>query len=173
MAASLFDACVPSTFSGVSLFGGEVLSIEAALVTNYSAFVPVDYRGTSPSVTLENATFCNVTVSYTHPGQNDNIFVETWLPVENPTWNSRLYAVGGGGWGAGRFSAAYEIMKGGLADGYATTTTDAGLGDATSPEPWALTSPGNVNWVNLHNFASVAFNDNVTRPPPFLFSRTA
>jgi hypothetical protein len=124
-------------------------------------------------VTLENATFCNVTVSYTHPGQNDNIFVESWLPVENPTWNNRLYAVGGGGWGAGRFAASYEIMKGGLADGYATTTTDAGLGSATSPEPWALTSPGNVNWVNLHNFASVAFNDNVTRPPPFLFSRTA
>lgn len=172
MAASLSAACVPSTFSSLALFGGEILSINSALVTNYTAFVPSELRLTSPSIVLENATFCNVTVSYTHPGQDDNILVETWLPIENPAWNSRLEAVGGGGWVAGRMYLSYETMKGALGDGFATTTTDAGLGSAESPATWALNSPGNVNWYNMHNFGSVSLNDQasiITAPARLAF----
>ena len=159
MATPLSAACVPSTFTGLGLFGGEVLSINTALVTNYSAAVPSELRLTAPAIQVNNATFCNVTVSYTHPGQHENILVETWLPVENPAWNSRLQAVGGGGWVAGRFAFSYETMMGALGDGFATTTTDAGLGSSEDPANWALNSPGNVNWYNINNFASVSLND--------------
>ncbi|KAH6660913.1 Tannase/feruloyl esterase [Truncatella angustata] len=150
-------ACAPSTFSP-SLFGAEVLSLQASLVTNYSASVSSAFRFTQPSVELRNATFCNVTVTYTHPGQNDNIAVEAWLPTADK-WNERLLAVGGGGWAAGRFFVSYENMKGAVADGYATFTTDAGLDSSIFPTNWALNSPGNVNMYNLKNLAWVSLND--------------
>ncbi|KAI1122962.1 Tannase/feruloyl esterase [Nemania abortiva] len=157
MAASLLEACVPGTFGGLNLFGGEIISVETILVSNYSAYVPGAYRYTAPSVQLSNATFCNVTVSYTHPGQNDNIHVEAWLPVN--AWNERFLAVGGGGWVAGRFFLSYANMQGALADGYATITTDAGLGPAMDSSPWAQISPGNVNLYNLQNLAAVSLGD--------------
>ncbi|KAI1417254.1 tannase and feruloyl esterase [Hypoxylon sp. FL1857] len=157
MAELLQSPCIPSTFGNLHVFGTEILSIETNLVTNASVSVPEAYRFTQPATELQNGTFCNVTVSYTHPGQNDNIFVEAWLPVHN--WNNRLQAVGGGGWAAGRFFLSYSAMYGALADGYATITTDAGLGGDLSARPWALASPGNVNLYNLQNLASVSLND--------------
>lgn len=160
MSLSLSQACIPATFGNLTVFGANILSINASLVTNYSASVPAVYRYTQPSTQLQNATFCNVTVSYTHTGQNNNIIVEAWLPVNN--WNGRFQAVGGGGWVAGRFSLSYNAMSGAIADGYATITTDAGLGSASEASAWALLSPGNVNLYNLNNLASVSLNDEVS-----------
>ncbi|CAG9947270.1 unnamed protein product, partial [Clonostachys rosea f. rosea IK726] len=155
MALLSTEFCTPSAFNP-SLYGAQILSIQANLVTNYSASVPEAFRYTSPSVELKNATFCNITVTYTHPGQNDSIITEAWLPTE---WNERFMAVGGGGWVAGRFFLSYNAMNGAIADGYATITTDAGLGSADEPSPWALNSPGNVNLYNLQNLGSVSLND--------------
>ncbi|KAK4129730.1 tannase and feruloyl esterase [Parathielavia appendiculata] len=159
MAEVLSAACVPPTFHGIGLFGGEVLSVTTNLVTNFTAWGLDIFRFTQPTIPVQNATFCNVTVSYTHPGQNDNTIVETWLPIENPSWNNRFQAAGGGGWATGRWALSYETMKGAIGDGYATSTTDAGLGSALDPSEWALISPGNVNWYKLNNFASVSLND--------------
>jgi hypothetical protein len=167
-ALSLAAACVPATFGNISLFGAEVLNIDVQLVTNFSA-VGIDvYRYTQPTSQLINATFCNVTVSYTHPCQDDQIGVETWLPVDN--WNNRFQAAGGGGWVAGRFFLSYGNMYGALADGYATSTTDAGLMPIGSLDasPWALLSPGNVNLYNLNNLAAVSLNDQVQFYSPCL-----
>ncbi|RWA09265.1 hypothetical protein EKO27_g5839 [Xylaria grammica] len=151
------SSCTPATFDLSGISGLEVLHLDAALVTNFSASVPAALRYTQPGVELSNATFCNITVSYTHPGQNDNIYAEAWLPADN--WNSRLQAVGGGGFAAGRFYLSYGAMAGALADGYATITTDAGLGDAIEPSPWALLSVGNVNLYNLQNLGSASLAD--------------
>lgn len=159
MTSSLSSLCVPKTFNNPSVFGAEIRSIEANLVSNFSTSVPDIYRFSQPTVELKNANFCNVTVSYTHPGQNDNIFVETWLPIDN--WNGRLQALGGAGLIPGRFLTAYNGMYGALADGYATVTTDAGIPNNDSMEPWALTSTGNINLYNLQNFGSVSLNDEV------------
>lgn len=161
MASSLAAACVPSTFNGLSIFGTNILSIDAAVVTNYTASVPAEARFTQPATEVRDATFCNVTVSYTHPGQNDNIIVETWLPLENPVWNGRLQAVGGSGWSAGRIPVSYLGMAGAIGDGFATSTTDAGMGDGQNVVGLALASPGNINWYTLNNFASVALGEQV------------
>lgn len=113
MASSLAQACIPSTFSP-SLTGGEILAVEASLVTNVNATVGSQFRMGAPAVELQNSNFCNVTVTYTHPGQNDRINVEAWLPVDN--WNGRHQAIGGGGWAVGRVSVITVAMQVALAE---------------------------------------------------------
>ncbi|OBR06872.1 Carboxylic ester hydrolase [Colletotrichum higginsianum IMI 349063] len=151
------NPCVAETFPSLSLLGAEFLSIEASLFTNYSGWIPAGWRFSQPSVNMHDVSFCNITVSYTHPGHGDVVNVETWLPTDE--WNGRLQAVGGGGWRAGRFILSYAGMAGAIADGYATVTTDAGLGNAVGPMPWALISPGNSNLYALQDLGSQTLND--------------
>ncbi|KAK1979357.1 tannase and feruloyl esterase [Colletotrichum cereale] len=152
--------CVSESFPKLVLPGAEIRSLEASLITNYSGWIPSGWRFSQPSVDIHNASFCNVTVSYTHPGHDDIVNVEAWLPTEE--WNGKLQAVGGGGWRAGRFILSYAGMAGAVADGYATVTTDAGLGNAAGPEPWALISPGNSNFYALNDLGSQTLNDEAT-----------
>lgn len=158
--ATVASLCAPSAFTFPDVFGAQILSLEANLVTNFSRSVEEIYYFNHPSITVENATFCNVTVSYTHPGQDDHINVGAWLPVG--TWNERMQAVGGGGWIAGGtdFFLSATAMAGAIGSGYATITTDAGLVNSDNgASAWALLSPGNVNLYNLQNLASVSLND--------------
>jgi hypothetical protein len=148
-------ACNASFISYPVVFGTNVLDLTATIVQNYTG--AYDPATNSNSIAARNIDFCNVTVTYTHEGQNETINVETWLPINK--WNGRLQAVGGGGWVAGRFSVSYPAMDDALGEGYVATTTDGGLGTATSPDPWALNSPGNVNLYALQNLASRSLND--------------
>lgn len=148
--------CSPATIPAPVVFGAEILSLSATWVQNYTLNVPATFNYNHGDVAVENAEFCNVTVTYTHPGHGDRITVETWLPSK---WNRRLQATGGGGWSAGRFVLSDFFMPGAIGEGYAATTTDAGLGSAGSPESWALASPGNVNLYNLQNLGYVSLND--------------
>ena len=84
------------------------------------------------------------------------LYVETWLPVTN--YNGILQSIGGGGWVAGRFVLTYAGMIGAIADGYATVTTDAGLGSKTFDQ-WGILAPGNTNLYALQNLGSVSLND--------------
>lgn len=99
--------------------------------------------------------FCNVTIIYTHPGQNDKITVQVWLPSR---WNGNFYAAGGSGWETGIFTYLEEPVS----KGYAAATTDGGHSSPSifsSAEPWAQVSHGNVNMYLLQNYASVALYD--------------
>lgn len=149
-------ACSPTAIPHPVVFGTEILSLSAEWVRDYTLDVPSSFNYNHGNVTLQNAQFCNVTVTYTHPGHEDLITVETWLPQK---WNSRLQATGGGGWSAGRFMLSGFFMSGAIGEGYATTSTDAGLGDAASPEPWALKSPGNVDLYDVQNLGYLSLND--------------
>ncbi|KAL4883371.1 Tannase/feruloyl esterase [Aspergillus karnatakaensis] len=151
------QACTASTFSTISLFGADTLSISANLVTNYDFAVPDGWRYSQPPVNVHNATFCNVTVTYTHPGQDDTIDAEIWLPPSD--WNGILQSIGGGGWTAGRYYLSYAGMAGALHDGYATATTNAGVGNSPDPASWGLVSPGNMNLVAFDNFGQTSLND--------------
>jgi len=155
------SACVFETFGFPNIFGTTIIDVQASLVSNFSSPAPAIFRLSQPTVRVQNATFCNVTVLYTHPGHEDFITVETWLPVEN--YNHRLQAVGGGGWWAGRFALSYMGMAGALNDGYATVTTDAGIPDGLEPDSWALFSPGNVNQDKFRDLASRSVEDMVRR----------
>ncbi|BCS28571.1 uncharacterized protein APUU_70141A [Aspergillus puulaauensis] len=152
-------ACSPAAIQPRVLYGADILSLSASWTSNFTLNVPADFNYNHGDIAVENAQFCNITVTYTHPGYTDNISVETWLPRE---WNGRLQATGGGGWSAGRFVLSNFFMAGAIGEGYATTTTDAGLGEAGSPNAWALKSPGNVDLVALQNLGSRSLDDQAT-----------
>lgn len=139
------------------LFGAEILSLSASTVTNYSAsLIQIDSHF---PINVAGLNFCNVSVQYTHPGQNDRINVQVWLPLSQ--WNGRFMGTGGGGWATelGALSLSYAVSQ-----GYSAVATDGGhVYDLTGdPTPWALTSPGNVNWALLQDFAAVALDDAAT-----------
>lgn len=157
--SSLASLCSSGQLPNPTLFGAKILSVSTNLVTNYSAYAPEAYNYNHPSIYGDNIDFCNVTVTYTHPGHDDRINVEAWLPLE---WNDRLQAVGGGGMVAGRFGLSYIFMAGAIAQGYATVSTDAGVStDPSGYSEWAYLSPGNVNLHAMENFGYRALNDEV------------
>lgn len=153
--------CSPSTFSPPPVFGAEITSIKTHLVSNFTAIVPAELLVNTPTANATDVNFCNVTVSYTHPGQGDNISVTAWLPIDS--WNERMEGVGGGGWVAGGpiSQLAYPELISAISSGYAGVTTDAGLnvGVDVSASAWALLGPGNVNLYNLQNLASRSLHD--------------
>lgn len=151
--------CMPSTFPPPNIFGTELLTLETAVVQNFTRYVSDQDYINHPEITVKDASFCNVTLTYTHPGQGDVVTAEAWLPTQ---WNGRLQAVGSGGWTAGRSELTKSMMSGAVGEGYATITIDAGLGSAQLPHSWALLSDGNVNWNALQNLASVSLNEQVS-----------
>lgn len=151
------DACSASSIPYPTLFGAEFLSLEANFVTNYTKNVHAGYYINHGGVSVENLNFCNVTISYTHPGENDTINVQVWMPSD--IWNGRLQSIAGAGWQAGLHYAGLMAMTAAMGEGYATAGTDAGLGSDVYPTNWALVSEGNPNLYLLQNLASVSLND--------------
>ncbi|KAK3678821.1 hypothetical protein LTR78_001274 [Recurvomyces mirabilis] len=135
------------------VFGAQITSVTATHVHPYST--SSTQNGAVPAANYTNLNFCNIKVTYTHPGYNDIIHVNVWLPSE---WNGRFQGTGGGGWITGHTD---QSLAPAIAQGYAAASTDGGhteSGDGM-PETWALLSPGNVNHNLLQDFASVALND--------------
>ncbi|KAH8200964.1 hypothetical protein TruAng_004902 [Truncatella angustata] len=156
--SSCSSGVIPTPF----LFGAEIISLAASPILNFTGVAPEKYYYNHPTVVANQVNFCSITVTYTHPGQNDVVNIETWLPLD--TWNGRLQAVGGCGWTLGRFPLSTMAMTGAIGQGYVTTTTDAGIrgkdGQAAyAPDDWVLVSEGNINLHNVQTFASVSLND--------------
>ena len=80
-AAAESPQCSPSKIASPSIPDARVLDLSAAPVTKFP------YKDS----TLD---FCNVTVTYTHPGWDDTIHVTVWLPLSG--WSGRLEGSGGG-----------------------------------------------------------------------------
>ncbi|KAM0229144.1 hypothetical protein ACHAPO_010174 [Fusarium lateritium] len=139
--------CTNASIPVPVLPGAEILNLSAVPVLNYTASSSENFNYNHPTIHEENIDFCNITITYTHPGQQDNLNIETWLPLNN--WNGRIQSVGGGGWVAGRFFLSYQAMNGAIAEGYVTSSIDAGLKDksgqmAFEPDEWAMVSEGNA-----------------------------
>ena len=146
------SACSERNIHCSHLHGIQVLNIATNEVNNLS--VPTFQNGDIPAANWTGLSFCNVTVTYTHPGQNDRINVQTWLPHEDK-WNGRFQGTGGGGYSAGW---GPESLAPAVAAGYAASSTDAGVvGEDAST--WALLKPGQVDLTRLEDFAYVSLND--------------
>jgi hypothetical protein len=121
------------------------LALSVSERQNYS-YAPLNITGLN---------FCNVNITYTHPGYNDTIHVQVWLPLKG--WNQRFQGTGGSGFVTGVFDQALAPA---VAQGYSAVSTDGGHElNVTSAAAWALVSPGNVDWNLLQDFASTALND--------------
>ncbi|KAL0939892.1 tannase and feruloyl esterase [Colletotrichum truncatum] len=144
--------CDPATFSfPSSILGAEHVRTTAAVVRNYTGLgrfrpdptVVIPPEGVNP--------FCNVTVSYTHPGHDDTVNVHVWLPLDKGEWNERFMGTGGGGFAAGDVDGDYPSKA--VQAGYVAAATDAGHLVTEGVDSWSLKAPGNVNWPLLFNFA--------------------
>ncbi|KAI1418397.1 tannase and feruloyl esterase [Hypoxylon sp. FL1857] len=157
--------CSPAGLSLPDITGVSILSIEALDQRNYTYIPGPLAAGLPESSPIPNLNFCDVTITYTHPGWHDTININILLPTDN--WNVRFASVGGGVFATGGGQVAEFLTMPIMALGYATATTDGGhTSDLFGPEfnvpLWALTSPGNVNWPLLVDFASVALHDLAT-----------
>lgn len=153
----ILNNCSVQAIALPTIFGADVLSVQAALVQNYSLVIPPEYQLRRGDEFGKTMSFCNVTLTHTHPGQNDVILSQVWLPIQ-PECNGRLRMVGGGGWIAGMDWFTNLTMSVALADSYATVTTNGGV-SSEGPDKWALLSPGNLDMLTLQNFAYVALKD--------------
>jgi feruloyl esterase len=98
-------------------------TITSAQTVSAGEFTPPDPNGSqaagaSPYSKLPE--FCRVAATL-RPSSDSDIKIEVWLPVSG--WNGKLQSVGNGGW-AGFIS--YPALAHGVADGYATASTDTG-----------------------------------------------
>ena len=146
-------ACNGDAIPKPSIFGAEILTLEAVEVLNFSVSVNQSFVNLAANITGLN--FCNVSITHTHPGWNDSILTQVWLP--SSTWSGRFQGTGGGGWVTGGFGATLPPA---VEAGYAAASTDGGHdGLAAAPSNWALTSDGNVNLYLLDDFAATALSD--------------
>ncbi|KFA50637.1 hypothetical protein S40293_04859 [Stachybotrys chartarum IBT 40293] len=155
-AAAYTPACSASNFSFPELDGTAPMSITAVPIYNYTATsLPIGgILGSTYTI-----SFCNVSVTYTHPGSGDAVNVQVWLPSPS-SWNGRLQAVGGGGYSAS-FGSLYMTQA--VGTGYVALDTDAGhirgTEHAQSPDTWALIGPGNVNMQLVDNWGSTSVHE--------------
>ncbi|QSZ32378.1 hypothetical protein DSL72_001952 [Monilinia vaccinii-corymbosi] len=151
------NPCSISTFPFPDLPGASFLSGTAVPVSDYSVQTPQSDSHWARDITA--LSFCNVTLTYTHPGQNDVINVKVLMPPSS-SWNGRFLGTGGSGFATGSFDASLAYS---VSEGYAAAGTDGGHSNSGSTvfsaKEWALVSPGNVNLYLLQDFASVGLND--------------
>lgn len=154
---STLQPCVPETFGALHLAGSQISSVLANVVENATFQLDGTFRLTQPDFPATNFDYCNVTVAYTHTGETSTIVIEMLLPTES--LNGRMIAVGGSGFAAGRGVVQQWQMLANVAEGYATVTTDAGVGIGANADSWALLGPGQVDDEKLKNLASVSLED--------------
>ncbi|RAL12905.1 tannase and feruloyl esterase [Aspergillus homomorphus CBS 101889] len=110
---------------------------------------PIKYRPVTVSV-------CNVTITYNHPGWDDVIHTQVWLPLSG--LNARLQGIGGWGFAGTCGDSAAALA---VAGGFAAVSSD--LGHTTNPwsaRDWALDeSSGHVNFARLLDFSAVGLSD--------------
>ncbi|KAK0622323.1 Tannase/feruloyl esterase [Immersiella caudata] len=153
--------CSPESLGLAAATNGiKILSSKTHSVTNYT-FVNDQVENVTAADFFD---FCNVTLSYTHPGWNDTVHLTTYLP---PDWNGRFLALGGGGMAAGGEALLHlspKLVTMLLKRRFAISTTDGGhpsdLEAAVDVNPpWVFTSPGNIDLSMLVNFASRSLHD--------------
>jgi hypothetical protein len=118
------SSCRVDAIPNPSIRGARIKDLN---VTEVHSYAPWPFAFGSLLAEERPIDVCNVTITYTHPGWNDEVHVYVWLPLEERDWNGRFLGTGGGGWTAGG--------EGGLAPavglGYAAAMTGTRPKDTT------------------------------------------
>lgn len=150
-------ACTSRHFASLDLPGIHITSLNVTAAHSLStsgrnATGGVGIVPDVPGVPAATVNVCLIQVTYTHPGEHDEVNAYIGLPFNRNDWNSRFVMDGGGGWFAGGFSTILSP----LLEGYATSSTDGGHNDNALTAEWGLTKSGRTNWPALADFSSVA-----------------
>lgn len=138
--------CDTSTFTAPIVPGAKVLSITAE--ERRDVDTPAATALFQP---LSGLNLCEIKVYLAHPGANDRVLVQTWLPLSQDLWNDRFQATGGGAWATGMLDVALGPA---IASGYAASSTDGGHPFDFFTADWMLNEDKSINWGLIHNFAT-------------------
>ncbi|KAM0710345.1 hypothetical protein Q7P35_002707 [Cladosporium inversicolor] len=131
VSATTNSPCNAAALPTPALRGAHITDIHA---TEVHAYAPWPVAFGSLNAKERPIDFCNVTVTYTHPGWDDEVHVYIWLPLSETDWNGRFLGAGG------------HLLVG------------AGL-EAAADASWVLHEPGVVNLPLLYDFAYVSLDD--------------
>ncbi|KAJ5594967.1 uncharacterized protein N7459_001175 [Penicillium hispanicum] len=156
-AKSLTQVCTVANVKAALPSNGTLLGINlipsastAAAVYNASSSAAMGASTTNS----ETYNYCNVTVTYTHPGKGDTVVVKFAFP-EPSDYKKRFYVAGGGG-----YSLSTDAT-GGLEYGAAGGATSAGYDalDGTSYDDVVLYANGSINWDATYMFGYQALGE--------------
>ncbi|KAF7187894.1 Tannase [Pseudocercospora fuligena] len=163
-ASSLTDLCTVANVQAALPSNGTLLGFN--LIADATTASPVYNASTSGGMMKRQAgptssttssgetyNYCNITVTYTHPGKDDEVVLLLAFP-EPADFKNRYYVAGGGG-----FSLS-STATGGLEYGAAGAATSAGY-DAFSQsyDEVVLTGNGSINWDATYMFSYQALGE--------------
>jgi len=156
-AASLADVCTLSNLQAALPSNNTLLGINliptaatASAVYNSSTGAAGPMSGGGSTA---NYPYCNVTVTYTHPGKGDEVNVIYAFPQPSD-FKNRFYVAGGGGY------SLSSSATGGLEYGAVSGATSAGYdGFENSFDDVFLLGNGSVNWDATHEFGYQALGE--------------
>ncbi|KAK5113612.1 hypothetical protein LTR85_010841 [Meristemomyces frigidus] len=162
-AASLADLCTVSnvqsalpangTYNGIELIPSAVTASPVYNATLSTGGLRRRQMPTTSSSSGTTYSYCNVTVTYTHTGKDDEVVVKYVFPSPDD-YQSRFYVGGGGG-----FSLSSDAT-GGLEYGAVGAATSAGY-DAFdySYDDVVLYGNGSINWDATYAFGYTALGE--------------
>lgn len=154
-ANSLSDVCTLSNVKSALPSNGTLLGIELIPSSSTAAAVyNATIGGGMGSTSSATYNYCNVTLTYTHPGKGDTIVVKYALP-EPSDFKKRFYVAGGGGYSLSSDST------GGLEYGAAGGATSAGYDalNGVSYDDVVLYGNGSINWDATYMFGYQALGE--------------
>ncbi|KAJ5525385.1 Tannase [Penicillium frequentans] len=142
-ATSLSEVCTVSNVKAALPSNGTILGVNV-----------LPSLATANTATSDSYSYCNVTVTYTHPGKGDTVVVKYALP-EPSDYKKRFYVAGGGGY------TLSSTSTGGLEYGAVGGATSAGYGalDGTTYDEVVLYGNGSINWDATHMFGYQALGE--------------
>ena len=149
-AKSLDDVCTVSNVKSALPSNGTLLGINLIpSATTAGAVYNVSSMGSSTTY-----SYCNVTVTYTHPGKGDSVIVEYAFP-EPSDYKNRFYVAGGFGYSLSTTST------GGISYGAVGGATSAGYGalDGVTVDEVFLKGNGSIDWDPIYMFAYQALGE--------------
>ncbi|KAI3286489.1 hypothetical protein DTO002I6_8160 [Penicillium roqueforti] len=149
-AESLAEVCTSANVKSALPSNGTLLGIN--LIPSATTAGAVYNASSMGSSTTFN--YCNVTVTYTHPGKDDLVTIEYAFP-EPSDFKSRFYVAGGFGYSLSSSST------GGISYGAVGGATSAGYGalDGVTVDEVFLKGNGSINWDATHMFAYQALGE--------------
>ncbi len=155
-AATLADVCTVSNVQASLPANGTLLGI--SFNTN-SVTANAVYNSSSQSSANAPASvidYCNVTLSYSHNGLEDNVNLQYWFPAPD-SYEKRYLATGGEGFS---INSGSQGFAGGVMYGAVTGATDGGFGGWNAQLiDVVLKANGTLNWDPIFMFGYQAIGE--------------